>query len=157
MTLSNEKESLSKNICDGCPTLGLCCCHAVLTNDDKGEIKVYLPSIPCKFLDTKSKLCTVYKDRFEKNPDCHSMISLAKKDAAPPKCHYIEKLDFRLKRARTASPLEERKILIILLREWVKKEQVPQALPEALQKDIKKLIALKKDGNNDKRSNNFNS
>ena len=135
--LSSAKESLPENLCEGCPTLGMCCSHAILTQDG---VKIYLPSLPCKFIDTETKLCTVYEDRFEKNPFCHTMIALASKDGCPPECNYKDHIDFKVKRTRVASDLEEKDILVQLFKDWVTSKTVPFTLPEKIQNKLKRLI-----------------
>ena len=144
MALSEEKESLAKNLCDKCPTLGLCCCHAILIVKGKEKTKVYLPNIPCKFLDTKTKLCTVYKDRFEKNPYCNSMTHLAKDDGCPPECLYKDHLNFHVKKTRVAEPLEEKEILVKLVNGWVKKGKIPFTISDPIRERVEKIIAQKK-------------
>ena len=76
--MKNKEE----NLCNQC---GKCC-----------YIKVMVSGIPffskkhCKFLDTKTKLCTIFKDRFKKNPNCLTIEEAIRIRALPDECPYVK-------------------------------------------------------------------
>jgi len=45
----------------------------------------------CEFLDVKTNLCTVYKDRHKKNPNCLTAEEARKIRALPDECPYAKK------------------------------------------------------------------
>jgi len=47
----------------------------------------------CEFLDTKTNLCTVFKDRFKKNPNCLTAEEAREIRALPDECPYTKKED----------------------------------------------------------------
>lgn len=53
-----------ESLCDNC---GLCCLHSV---QDGKTGKIKLLAIACRYLDTSTCRCLVYKDRFKTEPDC---------------------------------------------------------------------------------------
>jgi len=74
---------ISKDICKKC---GKCC-----------YIKVVIGGIPffsknhCKFLDTDTNLCTIYNDRYKKNPSCLTAEEALRIKALPNECPYTKK------------------------------------------------------------------
>ena len=56
-----------ESLCDGC---GRCCLNKI-EDEDTGEI--FLTSVACKLLDTKSCRCTDYPSRQKHVPDCISI------------------------------------------------------------------------------------
>jgi hypothetical protein len=55
-----------ESICNRC---GKCCYEKL----DLGQGKIVYTDIPCEYLDTETKLCTVYHKRHEVAPDCMSL------------------------------------------------------------------------------------
>ena len=53
-----------ESLCDNC---GLCCLYNV---QDGKTGKIKLLAIACRYLDTSTCRCLVYKDRFKTEPDC---------------------------------------------------------------------------------------
>jgi len=49
-------------------------------------------SRPCKFLDLKTKQCTVYKERFIKQPRCQQLYVVLDEEQQPGSCGYVEEL-----------------------------------------------------------------
>ena len=80
------------------------CCYAKLMLED--EI-VYLP-FPCPFLDEKTRLCTVYENRHEMNPDCLTLDEAIKIGVFPADCPYVAGIkDYRPPREKwTQADLE---------------------------------------------------
>ena len=72
---------------DICRRCALCCYERTVTED---SVIIDLTS-PCRYLDTETKLCTVYDERLKKNGRCnrltpfHAMFS----SALPPACAYV--------------------------------------------------------------------
>jgi len=101
-------ETLADNLCSNCKTPGLCCTASAMGL--KGE-KIYLPSLPCRYLDMNTKQCKVYFERFEKAPWCQDMFWFkTNKDTLPPECEYHNEIKFS-KVSRVASKEEELPIL----------------------------------------------
>ncbi|MDR3201273.1 MAG: hypothetical protein LBT68_07415 [Spirochaetales bacterium] len=70
-----------------CSRCGLCCHERSLARS--GEVAVDLSS-PCVYLDTESRMCSVYKERFRKCPDCQSvnLFRALFHRYLPPSCAY---------------------------------------------------------------------
>lgn len=71
-----------------CRQCGVCCHEKVRFGD-----QVVITDIPCPFLDTETNLCTVYPERFTKQPRCSSAEDSAKANALPEDCPYVGGLD----------------------------------------------------------------
>ena len=70
-------------LCDGC---GKCCLNKLESGG-----KIYFTCVKCRFLDSKSCLCRIYENRFEKVPDCRSVNFAALKERPrwlPKTCAY---------------------------------------------------------------------
>jgi len=79
-TLSKEEWEL---LCDGC---GKCCLNKL---EIKGKIK--FTNTVCRFLDTHSCICKIYKNRFEKVYDCRDITLESVKEVPsflPKTCAY---------------------------------------------------------------------
>jgi len=72
---------------DKCLKCGRCCCVKVIID---GRI-IYTP-YPCKHLDTRTKLCTIYKDRHTINPDCLTVEEGIRIGVFPADCPYVKDL-----------------------------------------------------------------
>ena len=72
---------------DICMRCALCCYERTVTPE---EVIIDLAS-PCRYLDEKTKLCTIYDQRLRINKRCnklspiHAMLS----SSIPPSCAYI--------------------------------------------------------------------
>ena len=53
-------------------------------------VNIILSKHPCKFLDPKTKLCTVYDNRFWKNRSCLEIHDARKGNALPAECVYLK-------------------------------------------------------------------
>lgn len=73
------------DICNKC---GKCCYYKIKINDIFVFSKRH-----CEFLDVKTNLCTIYKDRFKKNPKCLAIEEAIKIKALPDNCPYVKDLD----------------------------------------------------------------
>jgi hypothetical protein len=76
-----------------CRRCGKCCYEKI----DLGEGVIKYTDVPCKYLDTESKLCKVYPRRHEVEPECISLTVEVVKTIhwLPPDCAYQEWLSFR--------------------------------------------------------------
>lgn len=72
---------------DLCERCGRCCYQKLWIEDDI----YYLPS-PCEYLDTRTKLCTVYDRRHVVNPQCLSVENGIKFRVFPADCPYVRNL-----------------------------------------------------------------
>jgi uncharacterized protein len=87
-------------ICDKC---GRCCYEKV----DLGCGEILYTDEPCVHLDKETKLCKVYNNRHEVEPDCISLTPelVRTLNWLPPGCAYVERIRFRdtLEAVRTAA------------------------------------------------------
>ncbi len=70
-----------ENLCRRCGT----CCHQKIRFADG----VLITDVPCEFLDTRTNLCTVYPERFAKQPLCSSAEASVAAGALPGDCPYV--------------------------------------------------------------------
>ncbi len=75
-----EKDSRYENLCRRC---GVCCFQKVRSGDE-----VIITDVPCEFLDPATMLCTVYPERFEKQPLCTSARASVAMQCLPGTCPY---------------------------------------------------------------------
>ncbi len=75
------EKSARENLCRRC---GVCCHQKVRFGD-----VVVITDVPCEFLDTGTNLCTVYPERFEKQPLCSSAEASVIAGALPDDCPYV--------------------------------------------------------------------
>ena len=70
--------------CDNCPDniRGLCCYHSAVFGNSK--VQTY----PCPYLDLKTKLCTIYDNRYELNPMCLTIEQARIMGNLPEGCLY---------------------------------------------------------------------
>lgn len=57
---------------------------------ENGQLLSFFTKNHCNFLDEKTGKCTVYKERFEKNPDCLSVEKAISQRALPNDCPYVK-------------------------------------------------------------------
>ncbi|MCH3917879.1 MAG: hypothetical protein LKE40_10615 [Spirochaetia bacterium] len=73
---------------DKCRRCGLCCHEKILY---EGELVIDLDA-PCRFYDSQTNCCSVYKDRFVSCAECHKVTVLRAMFAAylPESCGYVQ-------------------------------------------------------------------
>ena len=74
-------DALSEALCRRCGR----CCHQKIRF---GEV-VVITDVPCEFLDPLTSLCTVYPERFSRQPLCSSAAVSAEAGALPDDCPYV--------------------------------------------------------------------
>ncbi len=72
---------LPEDLCRRCGK----CCHQKIRF---GEV-VVITDIPCEFLDPLTNLCTVYPERFSRQPLCSTAAVSAATGALPDDCPYV--------------------------------------------------------------------
>ena len=75
-----------------CKRCGVCCHGAVGVNLNGHFYKYWLRSWVCEFLDPKTNMCTVYADRFVKNPACQSLEVGLSEGSMSQDCAYVSLL-----------------------------------------------------------------
>lgn len=78
-------EEVWESLCRKC---GKCCAEKVEIDG-----KIYLSRKYCRFLDPKTKLCRVYDDRFEAEPECSDVPSGIPLGLFPADCPYIQDIE----------------------------------------------------------------
>jgi hypothetical protein len=72
---------------DICLKCGRCCYEKLITDDD-----IVITSVPCKYLDEKTKLCTIYNERHTLHPNCLSVQAAIERRAFPADCPYVKNI-----------------------------------------------------------------
>lgn len=67
-----------------CRRCGICCHEKVRFGE-----QVVITDIPCPFLDVETNLCTVYPERFVKQPRCASAEDSVNGNTLPDDCPYV--------------------------------------------------------------------
>jgi hypothetical protein len=67
-----------------CRRCGRCCCRKFILKD-----LVYYTPFFCKFLDLRTRLCTVYAERFAANPHCLGVERGIARGVFPGDCPYV--------------------------------------------------------------------
>lgn len=67
-----------------CRRCGICCHEKIRFGE-----QVVITDIPCPFLDVETNLCTVYRERFVKQPLCASAENSAKTHTLPDDCPHV--------------------------------------------------------------------
>jgi uncharacterized cysteine cluster protein YcgN (CxxCxxCC family) len=67
-----------------CRRCGACCHEKVRFGG-----QVVITDIACEFLDAKTNLCTVYPERFQRQPRCSSADRSAEVNGLPGDCPYV--------------------------------------------------------------------
>ena len=78
-----DQDHVHEDLCTRC---GKCCYKKIIVGRT-----VFITPFPCEFLDTATNTCTVYADRYAKNPYCLSVQEGFKYSAFPTDCGYVEK------------------------------------------------------------------
>lgn len=82
LQFSPRKDELWEERCERC---GRCCYEKVWDEDG-----VWVTDVPCRYLDLKTRLCTVYPRRFEVEPECLSVDREAIEEGIMPDgCAYV--------------------------------------------------------------------
>jgi len=71
-----------------CRRCGKCCAEKVEVDDT-----VYITKKMCRFHDPKTRLCTVYPDRFRAEPDCLSTMEGLPVMVFPADCPYTKGIE----------------------------------------------------------------
>ncbi len=71
-----------------CRRCGVCCHEKVRFGD-----QVVITDIPCEFLDAETNICTVYAERFVRQPRCSSAGDSVKACSLPGDCPYVGGVD----------------------------------------------------------------
>ena len=79
--MDTKAESAREHLCRRCGV----CCHQKIRFDEA----VVITDVPCEFLDTGTNLCTVYSERFAKQPLCSSADASVAAGALPGDCPYV--------------------------------------------------------------------
>ena len=77
---------MTKNYCNTCPTSirGMCCYISIYDGEEQFIL------FPCKYLNKKTRRCTIYKKRFKINKDCLDLEAMLLKGACPEECEYVK-------------------------------------------------------------------
>lgn len=81
------------NLCNKCPASirGKCCYFsAEIIDDNRVHWKLSLSKHPCKYLNTKTGRCKVYKKRHEMNPNCLTIKEMTLNGTVPKECLYVK-------------------------------------------------------------------
>jgi len=70
-----------------CKRCGRCCYHKLIV----GEVIIAMDDA-CQYLDTSTKVCSIYDKRFEMNPRCLSVAQGIRKRVFPNDCPYVAHL-----------------------------------------------------------------
>ncbi|SEA14553.1 hypothetical protein SAMN05660420_01374 [Desulfuromusa kysingii] len=90
MTKNNQEPMMAnskqwENICERC---GRCCFEKY---EYRG--KIFYSDTPCEYLDLETKLCRIYPQRFELNPECVRLSpDLVQSGVLPDDCPYVKKI-----------------------------------------------------------------
>ena len=77
-------ETHDESLCKRC---GRCCYRKIWIED----VLYYTPT-PCQYLDTETRLCTVYEKRHLLNPECLSVEEGIRLGVFPADCPYVRDL-----------------------------------------------------------------
>ncbi|ABR54987.1 protein of unknown function UPF0153 [Methanococcus vannielii SB] len=78
-----SSEMFSEDLCIQC---GRCCMIHVYTTDEKIDPEI----VYCNHLDVETKRCKIYKNRFNKEKECLSMLEAILTSALPKDCPYVK-------------------------------------------------------------------
>lgn len=80
----NAKPATDKHPDALCRRCGRCCCRKFLLRD-----MVYHTPFYCHLFDEKTRLCSVYAERFAKNPHCLTVERGIERGVFPVDCPYV--------------------------------------------------------------------
>jgi len=75
---------MNKSDEEKCLRCGRCCYRKLWIGDT-----IYYTPFPCEYLDTETKLCTIYEKRHEINPECLSVEEGIRLGIFPADCPYV--------------------------------------------------------------------
>jgi len=81
------------NLCNKCPTsIRGKCCYVLfwIIDNDQVHRTVPLSNHPCKYLNTKTGRCKIYKKRHEINPNCLTIKQMILCGTIPKECLYVK-------------------------------------------------------------------
>ena len=81
------------NLCNKCPVSirGRCCYFSTeIIDNNQNHMKISLSKHPCKYLNTKTGRCKVYKKRYEMNPNCLTIKEMILRGTIPKNCLYVK-------------------------------------------------------------------
>lgn len=76
-----KRHEMMESLCRHC---GLCCQQKVRAGD-----VVIISDVPCEFLDPATNMCTVYPERFIRQPLCCNIDVAIANNAQPNECPYV--------------------------------------------------------------------
>jgi len=85
-------EKINNNLCNICPISirGICCYfYTEIIDDAQRHWKISLSKHPCKYFNTKTKKCKIYKKRHMLNPNCLTIKEMIIKGTVPKECSYV--------------------------------------------------------------------
>jgi len=86
---------------EACRKCGRCCFEKIIVNNE-----VFCTSVPCAYLDSATRRCSIYPDRFKLNPHCLTVSQGIEFRAFPAYCPYVSGLtDYRPPRPEVVTPL----------------------------------------------------
>ncbi len=89
MNIEDDEAKAAKKAWEAlCRRCGACCHEKVRFGE-----QVVITDIPCVFLDPVTNLCTVYPDRYVKQPRCSSAEDSIAAYSLPDDCPYVGGLD----------------------------------------------------------------
>lgn len=94
-----------ENLCNQCPTsIRGKCCYFLFWIIDNNQIHRIVPLTkhPCKYLNTKTGRCKIYKKRHEINPNCLTIKEMIISGTIPKQCLYVKDNKEYQKRTDTA-------------------------------------------------------
>lgn len=112
-----------ENLCNRCPAhiRGKCCYFSTwLIDDNQIDWKLSLSKHPCKYLNTKTGRCKVYKKRHEINPNCLTIKEMILLGTISKDCLYV----------KNNPQYQKRKDTVLL--------NLPSNIPETIKKDYTK-------------------
>ena len=92
---NNSVKNVSEdyNLCNKCPTSirGRCCYFLTeIIDNNQVHLKISLSKHPCKYMNTKTGRCKVYKKRHELNPNCLTIKEMILIGTVPKECLYVK-------------------------------------------------------------------
>jgi len=92
MRIHKLRKKRDLNLCGMCPekVRGLCCFTSYIYEDSDKKYNIILDRHPCKYLDQKTKLCTVFERRFNLDKVCLEIGKAIKHNALPADCLYVK-------------------------------------------------------------------
>lgn len=81
------------NLCNKCPSSirGKCCYFLTeIIDNNRIHLIISLSKHPCKYLNTKTGRCKIYKKRHEMNPNCLTIKEMILIGTVPKECLYVK-------------------------------------------------------------------